>query len=137
MPQIKRASPALTFSILAAGTAAFSMLQSLLSPVLPLLQEDLHTSRSAITWVLIAWMLSAAVATPIMGRIGDMAGKARIVIVGLVAIAVGSLVAALAPNLELVILGRVIQGLGGAIFPLSFGIIRDEFEPQRVPRPSA
>jgi MFS family permease len=133
MTNSKATRPTITFLILAVGAAAFAMLQSLLSPVLTTLQTDLHTSRSAISWVLIAWMLSASVATPILGRVGDMAGKSRIVVFGLIAIAVGSLIAALAPNLELVIVGRVVQGLGGAIFPLSYGIIRDEFPAERVP----
>jgi len=62
-----------------------------------------------------------------------MIGKARTLTICLAAIVVGSLIAALAPNIEIVILGRIVQGLGGAAFPLSFGIIRDEFPPERVP----
>jgi EmrB/QacA subfamily drug resistance transporter len=119
--------------VLAVGAASFSMLQSLLAPVLPTLQNELDTSQSAVSWVLIAWLLSAAVATPILGKVGDMIGKARTLVLALAAIGLGSLIAALAPSIELVIAGRIVQGLGGAIVPLSFGIIRDEFPPARVP----
>ena len=133
MTPVKSAPASLTFLVLAVGAASFSMLQSLLSPVLPVLQNELNTSQSAVSWVLIAWLLSAAVATPILGKVGDMIGKARTLVIALVAIALGSLVAALAPNIETVIAGRIIQGLGGAIVPLSFGIIRDEFPASRVP----
>jgi EmrB/QacA subfamily drug resistance transporter len=129
----KTSSPRLTYVVLSAAAASFSMLQSLVSPVLPTIQHDLHTTQTTVTWVLIAWLLSAAVATPIMGRIGDMIGKERILLVALGAIATGCLVAALAPNLGVLIIGRVIQGLGGAVFPLSFGIIRDELPAERVP----
>jgi MFS family permease len=73
------------------------------------------------------------VATPILGRVGDMIGKDRALLVVLGAIALGSLVSALAPNLAVVIVGRVVQGLGGAIYPIAFGILRDEVEPGRVP----
>src|SRR4051794_7834035 len=66
-----------TFVALAGASAAVALLQSLISPVLPTIQRDLHTSQSTVTWVLTAWLLSAAVATPIMGRIGDMYGKRR------------------------------------------------------------
>jgi len=130
---IKAASPSLTFLVLAVGAASFAMLQSLLAPVLPTLQSELNTSQSAVSWVLIAWLLSAAVATPILGKVGDMIGKARTLVLALAAIGLGSLIAALAPSIELVIAGRIVQGLGGAIVPLSFGIIRDEFPPARVP----
>ncbi|CAN7314571.1 MFS transporter [Devosia sp. LjRoot16] len=129
----KSASPSLTFLVLAVGAASFAMLQSLLAPVLPTLQSELNTGQSAVSWVLIAWLLSAAVATPILGKVGDMIGKAKTLVLALAAIGLGSLIAALAPSIELVIAGRIVQGLGGAIVPLSFGIIRDEFPPARVP----
>ncbi|MEV1204288.1 MFS transporter, partial [Microbispora rosea] len=123
----------LTFLALAAATAAFSMLQSLVSPVLSTIQHDLHTGQSTVTWVLTAWLLSASVATPLMGRIADMIGKDRTLLVALGAIALGCLVAAVAPNVGVLIVGRIIQGLGGAVFPVSFGIVRDEFPATRVP----
>jgi MFS family permease len=119
--------------VLSAAAGSFAMLQSLVTPVLPTIQADLHTSGSAVTWVITAWLLSAAVATPLLGRVGDMAGKEKTLLAALVAIAVGSLIAALAPSLPLLLLGRVVQGLGGAAFPASFGIIRDEFPADRVP----
>ncbi len=128
-----RTSPAFTFLLLAVGTGSFSMLQSLLSPVLPTIQQALGTTQSAATWIIIAWLLSAAIATPILGKVGDMIGKARTLVLALFAIALGSVIAGLAPNIELMLVGRVIQGLGGAAFPLAFGIIRDEFPADRVP----
>jgi MFS family permease len=109
------------------------MLQSLVSPALPTIQRDLHTTQTAVSWILIAWLLSASVATPILGRVGDMVGKERSLVVVLGAIVLGSLVAALAPNIAVLIIGRVIQGLGGAVYPIAFGIIRDEFPRGRVP----
>ncbi|GII42057.1 MFS transporter [Planotetraspora phitsanulokensis] len=122
-----------TFVVLSAAAAAFSIMQSLVTPVLPTIQHDLHTSQGTVTWVLTAWLLSASVATPLLGRIGDMIGKERTLLVALGAIAVGCLIAAIAPNLGVLIVGRVVQGLGGAVFPVSFGIIRDEFPAERVP----
>ncbi|MEU8175589.1 MFS transporter [Microbispora hainanensis] len=130
----RTASPQrLIFLALAASTASFSLLQSLVSPVLSTIQHDLHTSQSAVTWVLTAWLLSASVATPLLGRIADMIGKDRTLLVGLAAIALGCVVAALAPNVGVLIVARIIQGLGGAVFPVSFGIVRDEFPASRVP----
>src|SRR3954466_11770685 len=121
-----------TFGVLSAAAAAFALMQSLVTPVLPTIQHDLHTDTGTVTWVLTAWLLAASVATPLMGRIGDMIGKERTLLAALAAIAVGCLLAALAPNIGVLIAARGIQGLGGALFPLSFGIIRDEFPPGRV-----
>ncbi|GIF71609.1 MFS transporter [Asanoa siamensis] len=133
-PVVRPRTTSLVFTLLGLGAGTFAMLQSLLSPVLPTLQHDLGTTQAGVSWVLIAWLLSASVATPILGRVGDMIGKHRALLVVLGAIAVGSLVAALAPSIGVMVVGRIIQGLGGAIYPISFGIIRDEYPAHRVPR---
>ncbi|WP_106814519.1 MFS transporter [Microbacterium timonense] len=126
-------STRVVFALLAVAAATFAALQSLITPALPTIQEDLGATQAGISWVLISWLLSASVATPILGRVGDIIGKDRTLFVVLAAIAVGSLVAALAPSLAVLIAGRVIQGLGGAIYPVAFGIIRDEYTRERVP----
>ncbi|MFF0378457.1 MFS transporter [Actinoplanes missouriensis] len=132
MPRLYQPSPRVTFAVLAAAAAAFSLMQSLVTPVLPTIQQDLHTSTATVTWVLTAWLLAASVATPLMGRIADGIGKDRTLIVALAAIAAGCLVAAVAPSIGVLIGARVLQGLGGAVFPISFGILRDEFPPARL-----
>src|SRR5215475_10151895 len=83
--------PGVTFGVLAAGVAAFALLQSLVIPVLTTVQHELHTTQAAVTWVLTAYLLSASIATPILGRVGDMAGKKRVFVLTLAALAVGSL----------------------------------------------
>lgn len=128
----RRASRRLTFLVLAAGAGFFAMLQSLITPVLPTIQHDLHTSQNTVTWVLTAYLLSASIFTPILGRVGDMVGKERTLVASLAALAVGCLLAAVAPSIGVLIAARVVQGIGGAVFPLSFGIIRDEFPAARV-----
>jgi EmrB/QacA subfamily drug resistance transporter len=122
----------LTFAALALAAATFAVLQSLVAPALPEIQRDLSASATSATWVLTAYLLSASVLTPIVGRLGDMFGKERTLICSLVALGAGTLLAALATDINVLIAGRVIQGGGGAIFPLAFGIIRDEFPRERV-----
>jgi len=126
------ANPQLTFAVLALGITAYSVLQSLVLPALPTLQHKLHTSQDTATWILTAYLLSASVFTPILGRVGDMVGKARMFTVTLVALGAGSLLAALTSSIDVMILARVIQGVSGAILPLAFGIVRDEMPPLRV-----
>lgn len=128
----KRTHHQVTFLVLALGVAAFALLQSLVIPALPTIREALGTSQTNVTWVLTAYLLSASIFTPIMGRLGDMSGKKRVFVVALVALALGSLLAALAPSLGVMIVARVIQGVGGGVLPLAFGIIRDEFPGEKV-----
>ncbi|WP_367319376.1 MFS transporter [Streptomyces sp. HUAS ZL42] len=127
-----RKSTRLTFAVLATGAGVFAMLQSLIAPALPTVQHAMHTSQSTATWVMTAYLLSASVFTPILGRVGDLIGKKRTLVAVLVVVLAGCLLAALAPNIGVLIVARIVQGVGGALFPLSFGIIRDEFAPAEV-----
>jgi EmrB/QacA subfamily drug resistance transporter len=128
----KRQHYGITFAVLALAGAAYSMLQSTVAPALPVIQEELHASATATAWVFTGYLLSASVLTPIVGRLGDMFGKERTLIVSLAVLCVGVLMAALAKSIGMLILARVIQGSGGAIFPLAFGIIRDEFPREKA-----
>jgi EmrB/QacA subfamily drug resistance transporter len=127
-----RTSYRVTFFVLCVGVASFALLQSLVNPVLPTIQAVLGTDQTTVTWVLTAYLLSASIFTPIAGRVGDKVGKERMLVVTLVALAIGSLLAAWATNIAVMILARAIQGMGGGVVPLSFGIIRDEFPRAKV-----
>src|SRR5690348_18234291 len=116
-----------TFAILAVGIGAYALLQSLVIPVLTTVAKELHTSQDAVTWVLTAYLLSASVMTPILGRVGDIYGKKWVFVAALAGLAVGSVLAAVAPSLAVLIVARVIQGLGGGTLPLGLRSIRDEF----------
>ena len=121
-----------TFALLATAGVSYALLQSLVAPALPDLQHALHTSENSVSWVLTAYLLSASVATPLIGRLGDMYGKERLLMIVLALLAVGTIVSALSSTLALMLVGRVIQGAAGGVFPLAFGIIRDEFPRARV-----
>jgi predicted MFS family arabinose efflux permease len=62
-----------TLAVLALGGIAYALLQSLVAPALTDIQHELHCSESAVAWVLTGYLLSASVATPIVGRLGDTA----------------------------------------------------------------
>lgn len=123
----------LTFAVLAVAVGSFTLLQSMVIPVLGLLQVELGTDASTITWVLTAYLVSASVFTPIAGRIGDVVGKRKVMVLTLLALALGSVMAAVATHVGWLIVARVVQGLGGGVLPLAFGIIRDEFPPAKMP----
>ena len=82
--------------------------------------------------MLTGFLVSGAVLTPILGRLGDQFGKERLLLISLGLFLAGCLGAAFAWNLWSLIAFRVVSGAGGALFPLSFAIIRDEFPPEKV-----
>jgi EmrB/QacA subfamily drug resistance transporter len=127
-----RPHPMRSLLILSVAALAFALAQTTLIPALGELARELDTDASGVAWTLTGYLLSAAVCTPIFGRLGDMFGKRRLLVISLGVFAAGSVVAALADSLELLVAGRVLQGAGGGIFPLCFAIIRDEFPRERV-----
>jgi EmrB/QacA subfamily drug resistance transporter len=118
-------------SLLLAGMA-YALSQTVVSPALPEIQREFGADASSAAWILTGYLLSASVATPIVGKLGDLYGRGRVLTVVLLVFAAGSAVCALAPSLGVLVAGRVIQGVGGGIFPLAFGIIRETFPPERV-----
>src|ERR1700710_441707 len=128
----ERQHPSLTLAVLTTAALAYALSQTMVAPALPDIQHTLHTSTTSVTWVLTVYLLSASIATPIVGRFGDMFGKERVLVCVLGAFSAGTLVCALSHSIGMLVAGRVIQGTAGAIFPLAFGIIRDEFPRERV-----
>ena len=118
--------------MLSLGGLAYAMLSSSVVPALPTMQHALHTSETGITWLLTAYLLAASVGTAILGRLGDMYGKERLLLWTLVILAAGTLLAAVSSSLAVIIVARFIQGASGGIFPLAFGIVRDEFPREKV-----
>lgn len=117
--------------LLLAGIS-FALSQTMVVPALPALGEELGASPSATSWILTGYLLSASVATPLAGKLGDLLGKGRVLTGVLLLFSLGSIVCATAGSIEQAIAGRVIQGVAGGVFPLAFGIIRDTFPRERV-----
>jgi MFS family permease len=92
----------------------------------------LHTSENSVSWVLTSYLLSASVATPLIGRLGDMYGKRRMLLVSLVLLVAGSVTVALSHHLGPVVVGRVLQGLAAGVIPLGISIMRDELPTERL-----
>ena len=128
----ERLHPNVTLAVLSLGGLAYAVLSSAVVPALPTIQHSLGASETGITWLLTGYLLSASVGTAILGRLGDIYGKEKVLLWTLVLLGGGTLLAALSHSLGLLIVARVVQGVGGGIFPLSFGIVRDEFPGERV-----
>ena len=123
----------MTFATLAVAAISYALLQSLVAPALPTIEDELNASTTGATWILTAYLLSACVATPILGRLGDMFGKKKMLVVTLWVPGARHVRWRRWPrSIGVMIVARVIQGIGGAVFPLAFSIIRDEFPRERV-----
>jgi MFS family permease len=129
---MKRSRSDLLVVVLALAGAVFAVLQAAVVPALPDIDRALRAGPSSGTWILTVNLLATAVLTPVLGRMGDIHGKDRMLRIVLAALGVGTLICALAPSLPVMLVGRVAQGAGGAVFPLAFGVLRDELAGDRV-----
>ena len=131
-PARRRASPAVTLGLLAVACVSYVLQQTLVVPALPTIQRDLDTTTTWVTWVFTGFLLASAVATPLLGKLGDTYGKKRLLVIVMLIFLVGTIGAALANSIAALIAARALQGAAGALFPLAFGIVRDELPPERV-----
>jgi MFS family permease len=124
--------PTVIVVVLALAGIAVSLMQTLVIPLVPDLPRLLDSSPANTAWVVTATLLAAAVATPVAGRLGDMYGKRRMLLVSLVLMAAGSFLCALSDSLVPMLAGRVLQGLSAGVIPLGISIMRDEMPAERL-----
>ncbi|MFF0045833.1 MFS transporter [Streptomyces sp. NPDC005498] len=118
--------------VLAFAGITVAVMQTLLVPVIKDLPALLHTDPSNATWVLTATLLAGAVATPIMGRLGDLYGKRKMLLTSLAVMVIGSLICAFTDQLVVMIVGRALQGFAMGAIPLGIGIMRDELPREKL-----
>ncbi|AKN68807.1 transporter [Streptomyces sp. PBH53] len=111
--------------VLAFAGIVVAVMQTLLVPVIKDLPQLLDTAPANATWVLTSTLLSGAVATPIMGRLGDLYGKRRMLVLSLAVMVVGALISAVTSDLLIMIAGRTLQGFAMGAIPLGIGLMRD------------
>src|SRR5689334_19487600 len=88
-----------TFALLAVAAVGYALIQSLVAPALPDIQHAFGTSVNGVSWVLTAYLLSASIATPLIGRLGDMYGKKLLLVIVLVVLCIGTVISAVASSL--------------------------------------
>lgn len=121
-----------TVVVLAASGIVVSLMQSLLIPLIPDLPRLLNASSSDTAWAVTATLLAGAVATPTVGRLGDMFGKRRMLLVSIALLVAGSVIGALSSSLVPLVVGRALQGLSAGVIPLGISIMRDELPAERL-----
>ncbi|MGW0706750.1 MFS transporter [Streptomyces sp. NPDC002643] len=119
-------------AVLAFGGIVVALMQTLVIPIVPELPTLLAAPASDTAWAVTATLLAAVVATPVTGRLGDMYGKRRMLLVSLVLLVAGSVTCALSDSLTPLLVGRVLQGLASGVVPLGLSILRDELPADRL-----
>ena len=120
--------------MLSLGALDFGLEASIVLPALPALAEHYGASLAGVAWFATAFQLVAVAAVPLLGRLGDVVGKRRVLLVALTAFATGSLLCAITSSIGVAIAGRAIQGVGAAVAPLGLGIARDTLPRDRLGR---
>ena len=113
--------PTVLVVVLSAAGIGVSLMQTLIVPVIPSLPVLLGVDAPDASWAITATLLTAAVATPVFGRLGDIYGSRRMLIVCAVGLLAGSLICALSSTLVPFVLGRGLQGLGAWVSKTSGG----------------
>ncbi|PRX60869.1 MFS transporter [Nonomuraea fuscirosea] len=119
-------------TVMAVAGIVASLTQTLVVPLIGELPVLLGTSASNASWVVTATLLAGAVTTPVMGRLGDLYGKRRMMLVCTVPLVLGCVVCALAGSLTPMIIGRGLQGMGMGMIPLGISALRDVLPPDRL-----
>ncbi|MFF5896222.1 MFS transporter [Streptomyces argenteolus] len=132
LPDPRRRGSGGVVPVLAFAGITVAVMQTLLVPVIKDLPSLLGTEPADATWVMTATLLAGAVATPIMGRLGDLYGKRRMLLASLVVMVVGSLICASTDDLVIMIVGRALQGFAMGAIPLGIGIMRDVLPPEKL-----
>ncbi|MGV9770762.1 MFS transporter [Streptosporangium sp. NPDC003464] len=123
------------FGVIGAPVLFIGVLQTMemmLSPALPLVQRDLAASPGALAWIFTGSLISSAISTPIVGRLADMYDKRRVLLALMAISGAGVLLAALAPNITVLIAGMAIEGVWLGVLPLTVGLFRDTLTPERA-----
>ena len=99
--------------------------ETMLIPAIPDLINDFDVSYGTSSWILTTYLISGAVATPIVGKLSDVYGKKKVLLLVMLIYAIGVSFAGFASNIYTLLLVRAIQGIGMGMFPIAFGIIRE------------
>ncbi|MFC1433782.1 MFS transporter [Streptacidiphilus sp. N1-3] len=119
-------------AVLAAGGIVTTLVQTAVVPLLPQLPRLTRSAPVDVGWVVTVTLLTGAVATPLLGRAGDMYGKRPMLLLALGSLTAGSLLCGFTSDLGLLLAGRGLQGVGAAVIPLSISILRGVLPPERT-----
>jgi MFS family permease len=105
--------------------------ETMLLPAIPDIIKDFKTNYSTSSWTLSGYLITAAVSTPIIGKLSDIYGKKKILMIVLLIFGAAIFLGGFTNNISFLILTRIMQGIGLSVFTISLSIIRTEFSQER------
>lgn len=117
--------PSLATTVLTIGGILFAASQTMVVPLLPAIADDTGASVAELSWLITGPLVVAAAVAPALGRLADLYGKKRILLVVMGGMTAGALLAGLTSWIPLLIAGRCLQGIGGAFVPVAISLLRD------------
>ena len=130
-PKIKQ-SPWITLAILSSIGLLTMHAETMLLPAIPDIIREFHINYSTSSWILTAYLIAGAVMTPIAGKLSDIYGKKKILLIIMATYIIGVTLGGLAFSISFLLIARIIQGVGLSMFPIAFGIIRFQFPTQKL-----
>ena len=125
-------SPWITLAILSCVGLMAMFADTMVLPAIPDLIRDFGITYNASSWILASFLITGAVMTPIAGRLSDMYGKKKMLLIIVGIYTIGISVAAISTNFSILIIARIMQGVGASMFAISFSIIREKFDPEKL-----
>lgn len=116
-PEGVEVSTRLLIGVLISAVFVSVLNSSMVNVLVPVIGSDYGVTEAQVGWVITGFLLTFAIGIPLYGRVADVFSIRRAFTVGLLAFAAGSLLCALAPSLGMLVLGRIVQGAGGAAIP--------------------
>ena len=121
-----------TLGILSSTLLVVFFSETMLLPAIPEIMEDFSISYGTAAWIFSAYLIVAAVMTPIAGKMSDLYGKKKILLVLLTIYTAGIIAGGFADNISFLLVSRIIQGVGLAAVPAAFSLLRDTFPPAKL-----
>jgi MFS family permease len=122
----------ITLAILGSSILITMYGETMLLPAIPDIITEFNISYNTASWILTAYLIAGAVMTPIAGKLSDIYGRKKIVLIIMIIYIIGISLGGLSSNITILIISRVIQGIGISMFPIAFGIVRDQFPPEKL-----
>ena len=122
----------ITLAILGSSILITMYGETMLLPAIPDIITEFNISYNTASWILTAYLIAGAVMTPIAGKLSDIYGRKKMVLIIMIIYIIGISLGGLSSNITILIISRVIQGIGISMFPIAFGIVRDQFPPEKL-----
>jgi MFS family permease len=106
--------------------------ETMLVPAIPDLIKDFNITYSTSSWILTTYLITAAVMTPVAGKLSDIYGKKKILLIIMIFYTVGVSIAGFSTNIDFLLIARGFQGVGLSMFPIAFSIVRAQFPRQKM-----